>query len=85
MMIFMSQPHLRTVVVVPGVPALGQQEPVVDPHVEHDQGQEGDDAEEDGAGNVHVELDVTGVVPKSKSFGNFVLHIRKDYHVFLLP
>ena len=65
MMIFMSLPHLRTVVVVSGVPAPGQQEPVVDPHVEHDQGQEGDDAEEDGAGNIHVELDVTGVVPES--------------------
>ena len=36
---------------------------MVDPDVEDDEGQEGEDAEEDGAGNVHVVLDVARVVP----------------------
>ena len=39
------------------------EEPHVDLDVEEDEGEEGDDAQQDGAGDVHVVLDVDGVVP----------------------
>ncbi len=47
----------------PRVPLPRVQEPVVDPHVEEDEGGEGRDPQEDGAGHVHVVLDVNGIVP----------------------
>lgn len=52
----------------PGVSSSGDQEPHVDLDVEEDEGGEGKKSQQDGPGDVHVVLDVDGIVPVVKKF-----------------
>ncbi len=60
------------------VPAPGEQEPVVDPDVEDDQGQEGQDPQQQRLRHIHVQADVERIIPdtEKKTFNlDFFCHV----------
>ena len=62
--------HLWAVGVVPGVTPPGEEKPHVNFDVEKGQGQEGKNPQEDRSGDVHVVLDVDGVISETEEKQN---------------